>query len=274
MKTIIVPVDFSPVSDNAVNYAIGLAREAHCSLLLFHAYQIPVSMTDTPIVLVSVDDMQKNADARIGELKKQVEQKAGADMKIYAEAKLGNTVDELEDLCRQIKPFAVVMGTKGESAVERVLFGSTTLTAIRHLTWPVIVVPPGKQYHDIKKIGFACDLKEVVETTPAKQICDFVKEVDGELHVLNIDIDKKPLSGEESQESLLLQTMLEDVDPVYHFLEDKDIEAGINKFADENNLDLVIAIPKKHKLLEGLFKKSHTRRLVFESHVPVMCVHE
>ncbi|MER3498584.1 MAG: hypothetical protein C4308_08090, partial [Chitinophagaceae bacterium] len=147
-------------------------------------------------------------------------------------------------------------------------------TAIRHLTWPVIVVPPGKQYHDIKKIGFACDLKEVVETTPAKQICEFVKEVNGELHVLNIDVSHKPLSGEESEGSLLLQTMLKDVDPIYHFLNDEDIETGINRFADENSIDLVIAIPKKHKLLEGLFRKNHTRRLVFESHVPVMCVHE
>ena len=41
-----------------------------------------------------------------------------------------------------------------------------------------------------------------------------------------------------------------------------------------NNLDLVITIPKKHKLLEGLFKKSSTKQLVFDSHVPVMCVHE
>ena len=40
-----------------------------------------------------------------------------------------------------------------------------------------------------------------------------------------------------------------------------------------NNLDMVIAIPKKHKLMDGLFRKSSTKQLVFESHVPVMCVH-
>ncbi len=39
-------------------------------------------------------------------------------------------------------------------------------------------------------------------------------------------------------------------------------------------LTLSLPFPKKHKLLEGLFKKSSTKQLVFDSHVPVMCVHE
>lgn len=72
----------------------------------------------------------------------------------------------------------------------------------------------------------------------------------------------------------MLHTMLEDVNPSYHFIEQKDIEEGINQFAEKNNLDLIIAIPKKHKLLEGIFKPSSTKQLVFQSHIPVMCVHE
>src|ERR1700741_4703000 len=103
MKTIIVPTDFSAISNNAIDYAVDLAKATGGSILLFHAYQVPVSMTDVPIVLLSID--------------------------------------ELEDVCAKVKPFAVVMGTKGATGMERVLFGSTTLTTIRHLSWPVIVVP-------------------------------------------------------------------------------------------------------------------------------------
>jgi nucleotide-binding universal stress UspA family protein len=79
---------------------------------------------------------------------------------------------------------------------------------------------------------------------------------------------------EATEHSLLLDTMLAEVKPVYHFIRHKDIEDGINEFAETNNLDLIIAIPKKHKLLQGIFSPSSTRQLVFESHVPVMCVHE
>ena len=84
------------------------------------------------------------------------------------------------------------MGTKGHSAVERALFGSNTLTVIKHLSWPIICVPIGKEYGPgIKKIGLACDFREVKETTPVGVIKTFVKEFKAELHVLNVDHDNK-----------------------------------------------------------------------------------
>ncbi len=274
MKTIIVPTDFSSISNNAMDYAVGLAKQTGSSLLLFHAYQVPVSMTDVPIVLVSVEELQKNAETKMADVKKSLEQTTAGLVKIYAETKLGDTVDELEDLCNRIKPFAVVMGTKGATGLERVFFGSTTLTTIKHLSWPVIVVPPEKKYSAIKKIGFACDFREVVETTPAHFIRDFVKEFNAEIHVLNVDSKNAHFKLETPEQSALLHTMLEDLNPKYDFIEDENIEAGIEKFAEKNNLDLIITIPKKHKLLEGLFRKSHTKDLVFHSHLPIMCVHE
>jgi len=274
MKTIIVPTDFSAIANNAVDYAVGLAKQTGGSVLLFHAYQVPVSMTDVPIVLVSVEELQKNAEAKMAQVKKSLEQQTGGTIKLYGETKLGDTVDELEELCNHVKPFAVVMGTKGATGLERVFFGSTTLTTIRHLSWPVIVVPPDKKYSGIKKIGFACDFREVVETTPAHFIRGFVKEFNAEIHVLNVDYKSTHFKPDTPEQSALLHTMLEDLNPKYDFIEDENIEAGIEKFAEKNNLDLVITIPKKHKLLEGLFKKSHTKDLVFHSHLPIMCVHE
>ena len=274
MKTIIVPTDFSAISNNAIDYAIDLAKATGSSILLFHAYQVPVSMTDVPIVLLSVEDLQKSNESKMDDVKKSVQERTGNSIKIYAETKLGDTVDELEEVCNKVKPFAVVMGTKGATGMERVLFGSTTLTTIRHLNWPVIVVPPGKKYSTIKKIGFACDFREVVHTTPTHFIKDFVKEFNAELHVLNVDYKNSHFKPNTPQESVLLHTLLEDLNPHYDFIEDVNIEVGIEKFAEKNNLDLVITIPKKHKLLEGLFRKSHTKDLIFHSHLPIMCVHE
>jgi len=274
MKTIIVPTDFSALSNNAADYAIGLAKETGSSVLLFHAYQVPVSMTDVPIVLVSVEDLQKNAETRVADSKRSLEQSGGSNIKIYTETRLGDTVDELQSLCDKIKPFAVVMGTKGETGMERVFFGSTTLTTIKHLSWPVIIIPPGKKYSSINKIGFACDFRQVVNTTPTHLIKNFVKEFNAELHVLNVDYKNSHFRADIPEESLLLHTMLEELNPVYDFIEEENVETGIEKFARKNNLDLVITIPKKHKLLEGLFRKSHTKDLVFHSRLPIMCVHE
>ena len=275
MKTIIVPTDFSPAALNATNYAADMALAIKANLLLFHVYQLPLSVSDTPIVLLSVDELKEAAETKLAQLKKDLGHITSGALQIDTEARLGNMSDELEDCCNNIQPLAVVMGTKGHSAVERALFGSNTLTVIKHLSWPVICVPLGKEYGTgIKRIGLACDFREVKETTPVGVIKTLVKEFKAELHVLNVDHDNKHFSTDTPYQSVLLHTALEELNPQYHYIENKDIEDGINKFAETNNLDLIITIPKKHKLLEGLFKKSSTKQLVFDSHVPVMCVHE
>ena len=273
MKTIIVPTDYSPASTNAVNYAADMALAIRADLLLVHFFQLPLSVAEVPLALVSVDEMQKTEDKKLADLKADVEHITSGKIIISTEARMGSVIDELQDICNKKEPFAIVMGTTGLSAIERTLFGSTTLSVIKHLTWPVICVPKGKEYGEgIKKIGFACDFQDVEYITPFEQITHFVKELNAELHILNVEQQEpKP---DLAEQTAILGTAISEMNPQFHFIDHKDIEDGINEFAEENNLDLVIAIPKKHKLLEKIFKPSSTKQLVFESHIPVMCIHE
>ena len=117
-------------------------------------YNIPIALGDVPVALLSVDELKKAAEDNIGRLKKDLEHITSGKLKIYTEARLGNVIDELEEVCKKVQPFAVVMGTTGLSAVERTLFGSNTLTAIKHLTCPVVCVPPRKESgQGVHKIG-------------------------------------------------------------------------------------------------------------------------
>lgn len=275
MKTIIVPTDFSPAALNATHYAADMALAIKANILLFHVYQLPLSVSDTPIVLLSVEEMKEGAENKLLQLKNDLEHITSGALEIQTEARMGDLADELEDCCKQTQPFAVVMGTRGHSAVERALFGSNTLKVIKHLSWPIICVPIGKEYGTgIKKIGLACDFREVKETIPVPVIRTLVKEFRAELHVLNVDHNDQHFKEDTPMQSDFLHTAFEELNPQYHYIEHKDIEDGINEFTETNNLDIVITIPKKHKLLENLFKKRSTKQLVFESHVPVMCLHE
>ncbi len=59
MQTILVPVDFSPVSRNAAVYAAELARIFNSRLVLFHAYMLPTPVSEVPYVMVTADEMQQ-----------------------------------------------------------------------------------------------------------------------------------------------------------------------------------------------------------------------
>lgn len=274
MKTIIVPTDHSPTAINAMNYALDMALAINANVILFNAYSVPVSMTDVPVMLISVEELEKNARSQMDSLKAKADHVVSGKIKIDTETRLGDTVDELELLCDRVQPFAVVMGTRDSSELERTLFGSTTMTAVRRLKWPVIAVPPGKEYGlGIRKVGFACDFKDVVDSIPADSINALVKQFNAEFHVLNVSTNGKDIDTE-SGEFVLLKNMLEEAGPVFDFIRNDHVEEGIHEFAEKNNLDLVITVPRKHKFLDGLFKKHHTKKFVFHSHVPVMCVHD
>jgi hypothetical protein len=167
------------------------------------------------------------------------------------------------------------MGAQGAGALERLLWGSNTLSAMKKLSRPLIIVPPDAKFTSIKKIGFACDLKHVAETAPVEEIEDLVKRFGAELHVVHVNTEGGQVYGPEIiDESTLLHEMLDELHPVYHFLNDVNIEVGLSEYAERNKLDLLIVVPKRHSVIDKLFHKSHSKQLVLHTNVPVMSVHE
>lgn len=277
MKTIIVPTDFSPVALNALHYALDMATSIKAEIILLNTYQAPVSYSDAPIspvTTISIDDIKRSSLERLEDLRQEVSRITGGRMRVYTEARLGNTVDVLEEICSAVKPFAIVMGSHGSTGIERLIMGSTTLSVIRHLRCPVIVVPPGTSYKKIRKMGLACDFKDVAETIPTEYIKNIVHEFNAELHVLNVNPDGEKYDDDTPLESAWLDTLLGDMKPNYYFLKRDDVVEGINEFSETHNLDVVIVIPKKHNLLERIFHKSRSKELVTNSHIPIVSIHE
>jgi nucleotide-binding universal stress UspA family protein len=277
MKTIIVPTDFSPVAMNALRYALDMARAIDARIILLNTYQVPVSYSDapvSPVTTISIDDIKIASEQRLADLNQEVARISGGSAKVNTEARLGNTVDTLEEMCSSLKPFAVVMGSHGSTGIERMIMGSTTLSVIRNLRHPVIVVPPGTSYKEIKKIGLACDFKDVVETIPVDYIKAIVNEFDAELYVLNVNPEGETYDANTPLESAWLDSLLGDIKPNYYFLQRDDIVEGINEFSEKHNLDVVIVIPKKHNLLEKIFHKSRSKELVRNAHIPIVSIHE
>lgn len=274
MKTIIVPTDFSPIADNAMRFAADMAIDIHASLTLAHVYYIPVALGEMPLPLSSTEEMRKLSEQKLQDRKATIERTYGDKIKIYCETRQGNVVDELSSLCDVLQPFAVVMGTRGAGKLEQALFGSTTLTAIKHLLVPVMIIPPKAKFKPIKKIGLACDFKNVVSTTPEKEIHTVVKEFNAQLHVLNVDHNNKRFKPDTPEQSFLLHNMIADMKPSYHWIDKENVEEGLNEFAKNNFIDILLMIPKNHSFLSELFLKSHSKELALHSEVPLMTIHE
>lgn len=275
MKVIITPTDFSDDSLNAVNYAADMATSIHASLSLIHICQLPLTYSELPVPPDILTDLIRDAEKKMEQIKKVLVDRTGGKIRIYTEVKTGYIIPELKDYCAALKPYAVVMSTRGAGAAERFFFGSTATSALKHLAWPLIIVPAEAKYTAIKRIGLACDLKKVTETVPVEEIRKLVKEFQATLHIIHINTGNDIKYGPEIVDQTgLLQEMLNDVHPSYYFLDEIDIEEGLNSFAEINKLDLLIVVPKKHNVIGELFHKRHTKQVIMHTHVPVMAVHE
>ncbi len=273
MKLIITPTDFSALSDNAIKYATDMATTMGMNLMLVNVYQLPISFSEVPLVTISLDQIREISENKLAEIKENLETITGGKLKIYTESRLGDVGEEISKLTETLSPFAIIMGTRGTSGVGRFFMGSNSISVISKVGVPVFVIPPGVRFKPFKKVGLATDLEAVVESTPVSKIKEVVQFYGAEVHVLNVDYHRKHFTPGTPGETLNMDSLLAGMNPIYDFIENRNIDEGLNDFAEKNNLDLLITLPKKHSMLERFFEKSTTRELIHETHIPIMCIH-
>lgn len=271
MKKILVTTDFSEVANNAVHYATDMALAIKADLLLLHVVQTPIGYSDMPIA-VNLEDMMRTAEADMKNTENMTAEKTIGKINIETQVSMGGFFSELEVVCGQIKPYVVIMGSQGKTEAEHLLFGAHATNAIKNLHWPIITVPPAASFSQIKKIGLASDLTKVVETTPIEEVKMLVNDFKAELHILNTG-RREVFDADIVFESGLMQEMTMALEPKFHFIDNENTDQGIIDFAEKNQIDLLIVLPKRHNFLESIFHKSHSKQLVLHSHVPVMALH-
>jgi len=277
MKTIVTATDFSTISLNAAFYAADLASLVNANLTLIHVCTLPIALAvgEVATPVFSIEEMIDDAEERLTELKESIYEKTGTGITIHTEVKQGNVVTEIREYCLTQDIYAIVMGAETGAAWERMFFGAKAISALKQFTWPLIIVPSDTKFRALRKIGLACDFRKVIETLPLKEIRNLIEKFHAELHVLHVSMESgDSFDVETVQESGWLQDMIGDLKPRYHFLKGKEIEKVLVEFSETLELDLLIIIPKKHSLLNKLFQHSHSKRLVLQSHVPVMAIHD
>jgi nucleotide-binding universal stress UspA family protein len=70
MKRIVVSVDFSATSANAAEFAANLAAFYGADIWFYHAFEIPIALSEFAYPVVDVEEMQKAADHEMEILKK------------------------------------------------------------------------------------------------------------------------------------------------------------------------------------------------------------
>lgn len=138
LNRILVPVDFSDCSLEAVEYAALMAERHRASLTLLHVLE-PVSygLDFTLLHGGKREEMRERSTARLGDLTRAL---AGAGIPADSQVRGGTPFESILDSAKTIPADLIVMGTHGRRGLSHALCGSVAEAVLRQSHCPVLTV--------------------------------------------------------------------------------------------------------------------------------------
>lgn len=152
LSRILVPTDFSPSSDAALEYAKMLAERLSVSMHVLHVIEEPdvaggwgseVYISELPRIREAA---QREAEKRLNGIFTANER---GRLKVSTEVADGRAARTIVEVARQQEIDLIVMGTHGRSGVARLLLGSVTEKVLRTASCPVLAVRTTEHAADV-----------------------------------------------------------------------------------------------------------------------------
>ena len=138
---ILVPTDFSPASDAALDYARSLARQFGASITLVHVFEDPLTsgaFVGDGIVTVPPGLRESMERAAREQLEKQHTEHAESLPLSSANLLMGPVAKRIVEHAEKIHADLIVMGTHGRAGVGHLLMGSIAEKVVRTARCPVL----------------------------------------------------------------------------------------------------------------------------------------
>lgn len=140
LKKIMVPIDFSKASENALPWATFLAAQFDAEIILLHVVQRFLSdyVFGRELMNETFTPLLKYAEARLKGMAANLSKSSG--LRVSAVVRNGRPFKEICNAALRLGTDLVAMTTHGYTGLSRVWLGSTAERVIRHATCPVLVV--------------------------------------------------------------------------------------------------------------------------------------
>ncbi|NOQ76112.1 MAG: hypothetical protein GQ574_29185 [Crocinitomix sp.] len=273
-NTIVHPTDFSKCANDALDYAIELAKILNCKINIVHSLDFDGELHAThnaSSMLAMSQKVEKTAEIKLKALgDKVIENNVECTAGIYT----GKIHSWLPDYISENKPMLVIMGTTGAGSVANKIFGSNTYAIIKNSKSPILAIPEATEL----KNGF----KNFVLSTAYRDrdveaimfLARLAKPSNAEIsvvHVLSAEASKKK-NNQHLLDDLARRVRVDEnyFNIKYDLLYSNDPESRLRILVEEKNPDMLTLIMRKQGFFERLFFGSLTEKLAYNSNVPLL----
>lgn len=288
LKKILVATDFSRLSDRALDYALSFARRYDSTVVAAHVISPALYATPSAASMYGGMDPLPYLDNVRRQLKHRLDEAASnakdGGVKCIPKLVEGNIAEEVRLLAEEVDADLVVLGTRGEQRLERLIMGSVAESVVHSSKSPVLTVGPRvfrrpQLEASLKHIVYATDFSsDSVHAAP--YAISLAEEFGAKItlvHVLPPEFRKH-----ESQEGLLtyfnrqLQKLVPKeaqpwCEPEF-ILEFGGSSEAIVNLAEERNADLIVLGTRKSNGVLTYFKSGVAYHVMCHAECPVFTV--
>lgn len=168
------------------------------------------------------------------------------------------------------------MGTDGPDDLYQFLVGSNTYNAIVKSQTPLLLIPAGYTYCEIKTMVYAYDyLRE--RNLPLSKLVPFLKAVNCKLTVLQVMEDAYSKEAEDDMKELqfIIRNFYgDDMHYDYDTIRSSEVAQSINSYILRNQPDALALCSVHRNLIERIFHKSIIKNISSVSDYPVYVFHQ
>lgn len=270
MKKILVPTDFSEHAQKALDFAVFIAQRSGASLTLLHAYHIPYRTSESMMASSKIyEALKEDSEKNLADLQAKIK-KAHPQVEVDTVSHRGDVKNFITNKAGAFD--LIVMGTKGSSDFENVVFGSTTAAVLNNAPCPVLAVPAQARVSQINRLAYASNYEshdiEVIE-----KLREFTLIFGAEIHIVHF-VEPEFDDFEELIRYRGFEIVIKEKIAYPHLYVHKvaadDFNKGLSNFATKEQIDLLVMLTHKRSFLEKLFLPSLTKEIVMQSPIPVL----
>lgn len=274
MKSILIPVDMSPPSRQALVFALDLAQEmqARCYILLvthikgFESHFLPLER----IVALENEEIARSQKA-LQEFMEHVMEEFPDYRTVSHEllVRIGLVVEEVISVTDE-QPFdLVVMGTQGTGSTQRKFMGSNTVLVIENVCVPILSIPEDTPCSRPDKILFCTNIHRTFPLARTRLV-SFARAFDAEIFLLYVNQQKDGVDQQTIDQTL---EELAYTKASFHQVEGNNITEAVGQFAATHDINLIAVATHDRSTYQKLFSPSLVTDLTRHLKIPLLTVH-
>lgn len=275
-RKLLIPIDFSEYSYQALDYACQLNATKPHDIDLIHIFTdhsniYQNSLEDTDLIDPRVAFAKRDAE----ELLKKYRNKF-PNIQFDIIYKDGNLFDQMKKTVHNNAYSAIVMGTKGSSGLDALLIGSNMLEVFQNTEIPVIAVPKSDKPFKTAKIGLLCNFKDG-EIDVLKQSINLYGD-DFELILIHINTTNDSINKVDAKFEIFIKKIIErtGIDNISYIIKaqtylvqhKEDISSAINSVISDELLDALLVTKSKKGFLRKIIEENVVKKMAYDIQIP------